>query len=129
MIDSSTLMPHYVFIRQRETEIETDSALAGLFIVDILRHIPLAQDNRREIDALVRRIVRFANAGHLPHNVAVSVLREGEQLPGRLDVPIEVMEKWIVEKHVLGIRIDRNGRGSIIVDKENWALARPQGNG
>jgi hypothetical protein len=129
MSDSSTLMPHYVFIRQRETEIETDSVLAGLFIVNTSRHIPLTQDDRREIDALVRRIVGFANSGHLPHNVAVSVLREGKQLPGRLDVPIEVMEKWIIEKHVLGIRIDRNGRGSIIVDRENWALARPQGNG
>jgi hypothetical protein len=103
-------MPAFVFIRERQVEIETGLTLAGQLITSWPKNIKLKKKHQRQISALMQELKLAALAGRIPDD-AIAHLWDRSRPLGAINPTIEELQAWAKDHIVIAVRIDPRNDG------------------
>jgi hypothetical protein len=95
-------MPAFVFIRDRQVEVETGYELAGKLVTSYSKS---AEPNQGEVAAVIQELTRRARSGEMPHD-AVECCWVGGKPPSATEPTDAEMVAWAKDHIIIEVRVD-----------------------
>jgi len=116
MNEAEKVMPHFVFGRRRDIEVQpgAELMLAGFLVTPFRKGHILGETERRRISVVVDRLVSELLAGQVTEDATMAIWENGKPANSvDLPIPYDVMETWMTDKTIIAIRVDPHGKGSL----------------
>jgi hypothetical protein len=95
-------MPAFVFIRDRQVEVETGYGLAGKLVTSYPKS---AEPNNSEVTAVIQELTRRARSGEMPHDAVARCWVRGK--PHNATEPTDAeMVTWAKDHIIIEVRAD-----------------------